>query len=62
VLGLRLAQSEAVVIPTEVTDLAAKREQMRKLGKFVEADQVRLEVEKMGFKIKDTPMGTKIYK
>lgn len=62
VLGMKLSQTEAVVIPPEVTDLAAKREQMRKLGKFVEADQIRLEVEKSGFKIKDTPMGTKIYK
>ncbi|MEK7154934.1 MAG: cysteine--tRNA ligase [Patescibacteria group bacterium] len=55
-LGLLNAQ-EGAVIPEEVTRLANEREGLRKSGKFVEADGVRMQIEKLGFIVKDSSTG-----
>lgn len=55
-LGLLNAQ-EGVEVPEEVTKLASERESLRKSGKFVEADAVRMQIEKLGFIVKDAPAG-----
>lgn len=60
VLGLQLDQAEAKVIPQEVLDLAAKRDELRKSKNFVEADQVRAQIENMGFRVEDSTSGTKV--
>ena len=39
-----------------------KREQLRREGSYVEADNTRVEMEKMGWKIEDTKMGPKLKK
>lgn len=42
-----------------VQQLLKKREKLRKDGKFEEADKVRAEIEKLGYLVKDTPLGSK---
>lgn len=62
VLGLGLAQVGDVVIPEEMKQLAAQRDQLRKAGEFVKADEVRLNMEKLGYIISDTAHGHTITK
>ncbi len=57
VLGLDLVNVGGVVIPEEVKQLVAQREQLRHSGQFVKADEVRLQVESLGFIIRDTAQG-----
>jgi len=63
VLGLNLAgpliSEEA---PGEVKDMLQRREQLRREGSYVEADNTRVEMEKMGWKIEDTKMGSRLKK
>jgi cysteinyl-tRNA synthetase len=61
VLGLSLTRERLRKnIPEELLNLAKKREELRKAGKYQEADEVRMQIEKSGFKVKDTPTGTQI--
>ena len=62
VLGLGLAAVGEEKIPEEVKSLGVTRETLRKQGKFVVADEVRLELEKMGWAVEDTPIGGKFRK
>jgi cysteinyl-tRNA synthetase len=63
ILGLDLANVQAgLEVPEEVKKLAADREGLRKGGKFVEADKLRMQIEKLGFEIKDTPTGPQYLK
>ncbi len=63
VLGLSLAGPLVVEeAPGEVKDMLQKREQLRREGSYVEADNTRVEMEKMGWKIEDTKMGPKLKK
>lgn len=61
VLGLGLAEARVkennTDIPTAIQTLLAKREELRKQGKFNEADDVRKEIEMQGFVVKDTSSG-----
>lgn len=58
ILGLGLANAqEGIKVPEEVTKLAGERESLRKAGKFVEADKVRMQIETLGFIVKDTATG-----
>ncbi len=58
ILGLNLAKvDEAEKAPEEIQKLAKEREQLRSAGKFVEADNVRMEIERMGWTVKDTKDG-----
>jgi cysteinyl-tRNA synthetase len=49
-------------IPDEIKKLAQKREQARAAKKWNEADRLRAEIEKSGYKVEDTPQGPKISK
>lgn len=60
VLGLGLSKVKLIKIPSQIKELAAKREKLRKQGKWAEADKVRTQVEKQGFGIEDTEAGPKI--
>jgi len=61
ILGLGLAKTDDVKpIPEGIKKLTGDRETLRKQGKFVEADNVRMEIEKLGYTIKDTAHGTDI--
>lgn len=64
VLGLGFAgakvKEENKNIPAALLALLAKREELRKQGKFREADDVRKEIETQGFVVKDTSSGPTI--
>jgi cysteinyl-tRNA synthetase len=65
VLGFNLENPQKKIseeIPAEVENLAKQRQQLRKEGKFTEADEIRKKVEDMGYLIKDTPEGPEIVK
>jgi cysteinyl-tRNA synthetase len=49
-------------IPEDIKKLAAKREKSRLAKEWNEADRLRAEIEKLGYKIEDTPQGPKILK
>jgi len=61
VMGLDLANQakgkKEVVIPEEIQKLADRREKLRQAGKWQEADIVRKQIEKLGWKIEDTGHG-----
>ncbi len=64
ILGLNLGEAgfSKTAIPEEIVDMAAKRQELRLAGKYVEADQLRVEIEKQGFKIEDGKMGLSVKK
>ncbi len=49
-------------IPETIKDLVKKREQLRKQKKWDKADKIRKEIQKLGFKIKDSAKGAVIKK
>ncbi len=62
VLGLKLneVKIKEIQIPEEINQLAKQREELRKQGKWQEADEVRKKIEDQGWKVEDTPKGQKI--
>jgi len=60
VLGLNLEESEE--IPEEIITLAEKRETFRREKDFKEADKLREEIEKKGYKLEDKPKGYNLKK
>ena len=64
VLGLKLGEvSEVSKVPKvskELKGLIEEREELRKEGKFKEADEIRKNIEKKGLKVEDTSEGPKI--
>lgn len=64
ILGLNLSHNEfdIVDIPLNVKSLLHRREEARKSEDWKKADLLRDEIEKMGYKIKDTEEGQKLSK
>lgn len=67
VLGLGLSEVSSIkhqvsIIPEEIENLAAKREQLRREKKFAEGDIVRKQIEEKGYVIEDTANGTCVKK
>ena len=60
VLGLGLDNISKSQIPNEIQSMADKREEVRKKGKFKEADKIRQKIEARGFSLEDTPKGVRI--
>lgn len=60
VLGLNLS-GFSFEVPKDVQKLAEKRSELRRRGKFEEADKVRQEIESKGFGVRDLPDKTEIY-
>lgn len=66
VLGLRLENSKSEIrnskleISEEVKELVNKREELRKAGKWEEADRVRKEIRDKGYLVEDTDKGSKL--
>lgn len=58
VLGLNLDKAESFEVPENVQRLIEKREKARKDKDFAKSDELRTEIETLGFKIKDTDEGT----
>lgn len=62
ILGLKLEEylGRRLEIPAEVRELVEKREKARQSHEFEKADQIRKEVESLGFEIEDTASGPKV--
>jgi len=60
VLGLRLDEVKELKIPIEIKELAEKREKYRQAKDFNKADEIRKQIEKLGFEIEDTEKGSKV--
>ncbi len=60
--GLLGIRNKEIGIRGEVKDLINKRQQLRKAGKFAEADKIRKEIESKGYEIEDTEKGPRILK
>jgi cysteinyl-tRNA synthetase len=58
VLGLNLSKKEQFDIPEQVQKLITERDEARKNKDFSKSDEIRAEIEKHGFEVKDTPEGT----
>jgi len=61
-LGLGKITNYKLQITNEIMKLVTEREVLRKEGKFEEADEVRKEIEKKGYKVEDSPKGPKVRK
>jgi len=57
VLGLGLSDIKKIVLPAHIKKLAAIRELCRQEKKWKEADEIRLKIEKMGFRVRDSKSG-----
>ncbi|HCU48092.1 TPA: cysteine--tRNA ligase [Patescibacteria group bacterium] len=57
ILGLRLDDLKPVSIPTKVTDLVKAREMARQSKNWIKSDEIRQEIEQLGFKVEDTDSG-----
>lgn len=64
VLGfnLQLVANEASNIPAEVAKLVKDREASRKINDFRKADELRKEIEKLGYEVVDTEKGSNLKK
>jgi cysteinyl-tRNA synthetase len=62
VLGLRLGSMVYTEIPAEVQTLVAKRDDLRKEGKWKESDVVRIEIIAQGYEVEDTSTGPRVVK
>ncbi|MEK9201290.1 MAG: cysteine--tRNA ligase [Patescibacteria group bacterium] len=62
ILGLDLANIGVEVVPEEIHKMGVDREVLRRDGKFVEADNLRMELEKLGWAVLDTSTGTRYKK
>lgn len=63
VFGLQLENAtviSSIEIPTEVYSLIEQRDEARKAKDWKASDELRMEIESMGFNVKDTPDGTKV--
>ena len=58
VFGLKLDKKEESEIPENVKNLINERDLARNNRDFAKSDQIRAEIEKLGFDVKDTPEGT----
>ena len=56
VLGLNLANVRMEKVPEEVLEMMEQRQKLRQVGKFVEADNLRQQIEKLGYKVNDLPI------
>lgn len=62
VLGLGLKNIKPEIIPAEVATLLEKRDQARTDSNWTESDNLRDQINSLGFEVHDTPDGQKVYK
>jgi cysteinyl-tRNA synthetase len=60
VLGLQLDKIENVEVPDNVLELIKQRDEARANKDFAKSDELRAEIEKLGFAVKDTENGTQV--
>ncbi len=56
ILGLRLGEAKNIEIPENIKALMEEREKLRSEGKYDEADKIREQIQKLGFKVSDKPL------
>ncbi len=61
-LGLKKISDHVDPIPQTAVDLQNQRDELRRQGKFAEADKIRAEIEKLGYVVMDTPFGSELKK
>jgi cysteinyl-tRNA synthetase len=59
-LGLTKASSPEIKIPGEIIKMLEGREELRKQGKFDEADDIRKKIERLGYKVDDATEGPRV--
>ncbi len=57
-----LQKQKVSAIPHTITNLVAKREQFRNNKQWQQADVVRKQIERAGYRVEDTPNGSRIKK
>ncbi|MEK7173119.1 MAG: class I tRNA ligase family protein, partial [Patescibacteria group bacterium] len=59
IFSLKLAKIKLtkIMLPEKIQALIDNRQKFREVGDFAEADKIRAKIEKLGYKIKDTPNG-----
>ena len=62
VLGLGFENLQEDIIPDEIKKLAEEREEARKNKDFKKSDELRDKINSLGYEVKDTADGNKIYK
>ena len=62
VLGLGLKNLKKSAVPPRVKALLVKREALRREKKWGQADRIREEIMKLGFKVQDMPEGSQVIK
>src|SRR3989344_3562907 len=62
VLGLGLKNLKKAAVPPRVKALLVKREALRREKKWGQADRIREEIMKLGFKVQDMPEGSQVIK
>ena len=62
IFGLRLSEKEEIEIPQKVQDLLNERETARNNKDFEQSDELRDEISKLGFEVKDTSEGQQLNK
>ncbi len=66
IFGLKLDENgrdlESKEIPEEITKMTKEREELRKIGEWRRADEIRKKIASLGFYLEDTPEKTKIKK
>jgi cysteinyl-tRNA synthetase len=62
VLGLLYARKDEDAIPDEVLALVEERKAARKEKNFAKADELRAQIEALGYDVKETRQGTQITK
>jgi cysteinyl-tRNA synthetase len=60
VLGLMLDKVETFEIPKNIQKLVEKRDKARAEKDFAKSDELRDQIQSLGFEVKDTPEGTKV--
>ena len=60
ILGIGFLKQKKVRIPQKITKLLAKREKFRSNKQFIQADNLRKEIEELGYRIEDTTAGHKV--
>jgi cysteinyl-tRNA synthetase len=62
VLGLRLGEWAPAAVPTEMLELAEKRQAAREGKQWAEADALRDRITDAGYEVRDTPDGPVVRK
>ena len=60
VLGLQLDRQDNIEVPDNVLELIKQRDEARANKDFAKSDELRSEIEKLGFAVRDTENGTQV--